>query len=1084
MMNAPVGAAAASLTGPRRDLLEPSLTMVHLKYHTVPLERLAARTVRDLTHAGLGASAFGRLEGASLPGSPGISGARLFLTGCIPLTEHARASLPPELGGTNAAFPASPTTSVLAGSAARGASLEGTPRMGPDLAPRSLFGTPGRGETSGGPDALGGAPSSAERRRLCQAVAAALEVAGMARAQATEALEVEGRAREAQRAASGAAAVHAQRRSARQASRATTPSAPTQGATASDLAPDAPALPAVLEGEAGASADGGGGAAGGEDTLPRLLREEVASGVAAELAVAEADDLVAAAASFRVRAGQEALAAEEEVVLLEESLSALSALSAATGRSPRAWAGGPVDMAREQSSLEATAKNMGQKSDAITELLRYPIQYPLIARALLARSGGGAGARPAVLEDFSLLALLPAVLAAKAQAFGLKMLRDAAVRSAGTAGAPGARALRALSVETFDLLASDAIETGEVGVDVSLLDLCLGVLPLTQLGLHFWYKFHSFRPEEASALLKAAQSISFVVNGALDPGPGLVPFLPLWQSALGTDDDVPHEEIYFALVEALHRDPHPSGASFVSIVVSGIPTAWDAFALGRVAAWRADSGGLLGAGRRLPSRADLITLVRQLRGFADACAVTAYAPGSLRPPSMAVRLVQVAPPAGPPTCPRPPAVLRNAPAPGLGHWGRRRPDRTPGLAPHRGQPLALGSPIRVDTMVVPTAVNIIAITPLLAAGWTVRLEGGTGGSSISVPGCPRPIPLRHDASGNIFLEIVPVANLGFTPFDASLAEHRALPRSHFLLDTGAEITIVSPQNMALLREIGTVPLITVTGFTGVAVRPSAAGVFCLYPPRGALARPPPVGGWGGGHGRVHFNAPFHARTYGSATAMVRAVKDADAAMRRLRTSAFPPTKHAHILAERYNCVNADSLRALIVASPIGVADGLLETVVPDTDYSQGYASNIMKAPPIHATRYTLSAAIRDAMPPGHVWWTDVSNARPPDFQGNTYSRLFAEERTSYALTLYAPRKDSATLVAQLDELRVWISQHVPGGHLSVLRCDFASEIVKQCHGDEINTKALTAYYRSGWPKAFSSPWCPARTTARATRRAS
>ena len=89
-------------------------------------------------------------------------------------------------------------------------------------------------------------------------------------------------------------------------------------------------------------------------------------------------------------------------------------------------------------------------------------------------------------------------------------------------------------------------------------------------------------------------------------------------------------------------------------------------------------------------------------------------------------------------------------------------------------------------------------------------------------------------------------------------------------------------------------------------------------------------------------------------------------MRRVRTSAFPPTKHAHILAERYNCVNADSLRALIVASPIGVADGLLEAVVPGTDYSQGYASNIMKAPPIHATRYTLSFAIRDAMPPGHV----------------------------------------------------------------------------------------------------------------------
>jgi hypothetical protein len=38
--------------------------------------------------------------------------------------------------------------------------------------------------------------------------------------------------------------------------------------------------------------------------------------------------------------------------------------------------------------------------------------------------------------------------------------------------------------------------------------------------------------------------------------------------------------------------------------------------------------------------------------------------------------------------------------------------------------------------------------------------------------------------------------------------------------------------------------------------------------------------------------------------------------------------------------------------------------------------------------------LRDTMPPGHVWWTDVSNMRPPDFDGNVYSRLFAEERTS------------------------------------------------------------------------------------------
>lgn len=44
------------------------------------------------------------------------------------------------------------------------------------------------------------APSSEKRRRLCQAVAAALMAADTARAKATEALVVKERAREAQRA--------------------------------------------------------------------------------------------------------------------------------------------------------------------------------------------------------------------------------------------------------------------------------------------------------------------------------------------------------------------------------------------------------------------------------------------------------------------------------------------------------------------------------------------------------------------------------------------------------------------------------------------------------------------------------------------------------------------------------------------------------------------------------------------------------------------------------------------------------------------------------------------------------------------
>ncbi len=88
----------------------------------------------------------------------------------------------------------------------------------------------------------------------------------------------------------------------------------------------------------------------------------------------------------------------------------------------------------------------------------------------------------------------------------------------------------------------------------------------------------------------------------------------------------------------MHKYPHPTVACFIAIEFSWVYTPRGAFALGPVATWRADSGGLLGAGRRLSSRADLITLLRQLQGHGDTCAVAAYAPSSLRPPPLAVRV--------------------------------------------------------------------------------------------------------------------------------------------------------------------------------------------------------------------------------------------------------------------------------------------------------------------------------------------------------------------------------------------------------------------------------------------------------------
>jgi hypothetical protein len=163
------------------------------------------------------------------------------------------------------------------------------------------------------------------------------------------------------------------------------------------------------------------------------------------------------------------------------------------------------------------------------------------------------------------------------------------------------------------------------------------------------------------------------------------------------------------------------------------------------------------------------------------------------------------------------------------------------------------------------------------------------------------------------------------------------------------------------------------------------------------------------------------------------------------------------LCDRYNCLNAASLRALVQASPLGVSPGLLAKVPEDMDYGQSVSMGLLKAPPIHASRHTISQAIRDASPPGHVWWMDLSNLHPADFDGNTYSRLFADERTQVAVTFYTNSKSAASLIAHLDALRRWIRHHVHGGALAVLRCDFASEAVRQGHGDDIYVQALAEY---------------------------
>jgi hypothetical protein len=184
---------------------------------------------------------------------------------------------------------------------------------------------------------------------------------------------------------------------------------------------------------------------------------------------------------------------------------------------------------------------------------------------------------------------------------------------------------------------------------------------------------------------------------------------------------------------------------------------------------------------------------------------------------------------------------------------------------------------------------------------------------------------------------------------------------------------------------------------------------------------------------------------------------ADATIRRVRASTFPGIRDPAVVAERLNLKDGAAYAAFRKASPCGIPD---DAPWPDatTTYSkEHHITGASHKPPVFSTRSTFSRALKEFMPPGSTWYSDVSLQRQPDCDGNAYSRLFAEETTGYGLTYYAPRKDTNTLCTQLDQQVAWVATHIPGVKLTVLHSDFASEIARQNHGNDFIVHALSRW---------------------------
>jgi len=971
----------------------------------------------DLVSAGVPASALGSLDGRALT-----------LSSCIELTAAGWDSLPAALGG--ASEPSGPSGGP------RPWAPFATPTRSPPALARALFDV----DAGRGAAAVSAEGSPARLALLAEATRAHLEVTAAAAASAA-ALEEEATARARSRAALAARPARASSRLARPSADAARPDSTPAGGAGGDRG-----AVLVSAGEGPPPSDGGAPA------LQPPSAPTDAPSAASEPADAALEEALAALAVAEVAASSADVRARRARTRADDADAALSVSSGSPqgSGSQHSFLGG--DPSREQQNIAASAASRSHVSQAASFLNGHVRKFPLLAEALLARADGAAG--PSSVGEFSPLVLIPALHAAKQQEHGLLMLLAAARREAAVAGAAGAAAVHLLD-DLFDIEASDALRSGAVRVIVAPLDLRLGVLPLAQLAQHLFFRQHAYKVPPESHLIAVAKKLSFVRDGKLDPA-GINPLRAAWARAKGQALPIPDAELVFLIVAALARDAEPTYAARTKIRIDGVRTNWTDFAIDTVQTWQRGRDGR-DAAAAAPTSEDLQCLMRRIADFAQACLEATLTAGSLYPPtpgfSLSFLRVVEPPPlvAGPSACVVSVSQAKRAPRSGKRHGGGPAPSGPPvppatPPAPPPVAPSVEPASLLIPVLVVDGSRCILSTTPLVAAGWVITLSEDAAGSHLTIPGAPRRVPLLRDASGNYYVTFV--ARHGGLALRENSAAHRALLPYHFLLDTGAEISVVGMNQISLLRELGSRPIPLLHTVAGPPVPVLETGNLLLIMPAGAAPPPaprePPTDpaflltmasdggpGWtsDGGPG---WTAVRTGSSEPSGTALAALPSDPapPVGIAALRPSAFPPIKKVQQLADRFNLSTAPAVLAFLGATRLGLAPDLASQMVAGTDYSQGYLpASQLKAPPVHAARDVTSAAFRDAAPPGSIWWTDVSNTRPEDFEGNVVSRLFSEERTGYAITYYSARKDSATLVEQIAELAAWVAANVPGGEL-------------------------------------------------------
>jgi hypothetical protein len=274
-------------------------------------------------------------------------------------------------------------------------------------------------------------------------------------------------------------------------------------------------------------------------------------------------------------------------------------------------------------------------------------------------------------------------------------------------------------------------------------------------------------------------------------------------------------------------------------------------------------------------------------------------------------------------------------------------------------------------------------------GWNVTFLGAEARGEL---GITEAFPLSLAANGDYYLDLVadPRLPVGMLTIAGADPLHHGLRRYSFLIDSGADCNLVDQATAMDILTTAALPSISITGVTGNVIRTIGGGTLDLAFFIGGRLLSRPMGG----PGATVFSMPPDAR------------------VRRGRACAFTPIKDAATASERMNIFTSGVMVSFRDADGhTGVRDF---SVPPNTMYGASIAQRARgKAPARRKELNTITAAIRERTPRGFVWWTDLSNPHVPDYQGNMYARMFAEEGTGYVRLLFCATKSTADLLKHL-----------------------------------------------------------------------